>query len=46
MKVIVVGGGKVGRTITGQLAYEGHDVAVIDDQARVIRKPASTRRIS
>ena len=36
MKVIVVGGGKVGRTITGQLAYEGHDVAVIDDQARVI----------
>ena len=36
MKIIVVGGGKVGRTLVEQLIEEGHDIAVIDSKSRVI----------
>ena len=36
MKIIVVGGGKVGRTLVEQLIAEGHDIAVIDSKSRVI----------
>ena len=30
MRIIIVGGGKVGATIAGQLTKEGHDITVID----------------
>lgn len=36
MRIIIVGCGKVGRTITEQLSQEGHDVAVIDTDSVVI----------
>jgi trk system potassium uptake protein TrkA len=36
MKIIVVGNGKIGKSIVGQLAEEGHEVVVIDnDEGRV-----------
>lgn len=36
MHIVVVGNGKIGKTITERLAGEGHDVVVIDDnEARV-----------
>ena len=34
MKVIVIGDGKVGYTLTEQLSKEGHDVVVIDKNPR------------
>lgn len=36
MNIIIVGNGKVGRTLTRQLAKEGHDVVVIDKDPQVI----------
>lgn len=33
MKIIIVGCGNVGRTLTEQLSYEGHDITVIDQNA-------------
>ena len=52
MKVIVVGDGKVGYTLTEQLSREGHDVVVIDNNAaaltdaiRRILESVSLRRI-
>ncbi|MDD3337254.1 MAG: Trk system potassium transporter TrkA [Lachnospiraceae bacterium] len=36
MKIIIVGCGKIGMTITEQLSQEGHDVAVIDQNSTVI----------
>jgi len=36
MRIIIVGCGKVGRTITEQLSQEGHDVAIIDTDSIVI----------
>lgn len=36
MKIIIAGCGKVGSTITAQLAMEGHDIAVIDVNSDVI----------
>lgn len=36
MKIIVAGCGKVGSTVTAQLAMEGHDIAVIDVNSDVI----------
>ena len=36
MRIIIVGCGKVGRTITEQLSLEGHDIAVIDSNSTVI----------
>lgn len=36
MKIIIVGCGKVGRTITEQLSSENHDVTVIDTDSLVI----------
>ncbi len=38
MKIIVVGSGKVGGTITRQLAREGHDIAVIDTDPAVVEE--------
>lgn len=37
MRIIIVGCGKVGMTITEQLSLEGHDIAVIDSSNNVIR---------
>lgn len=33
MKIIIVGGGKVGYTLTEQLSEEGHDITIIDSSA-------------
>ncbi|PTL27682.1 Trk system potassium transporter TrkA [Lachnospiraceae bacterium oral taxon 096] len=37
MKIIVVGCGKIGRKITEQLSFEGHDVVVIDSNNAVVQ---------
>ncbi len=36
MRIIIVGGGKVGKALVRQLSREGHDIAVIDEKSRVI----------
>ncbi len=36
MKIVIVGDGKVGYTLTKQLSQEGHDVVVIDSNRRVL----------
>ena len=36
MNIIVVGCGKVGSTLAGQLSQEGHDVSIIDINAQVV----------
>ena len=36
MKIIVVGCGKVGAALIGQLSREGHDISVIDVDSRVV----------
>lgn len=36
MRIIIVGCGKVGRTIAQRLCKEGHDIAVIDKSSKVI----------
>ncbi|MBC8576369.1 Trk system potassium transporter TrkA [Yanshouia hominis] len=38
MKIIVVGGGKIGETLVEQLAKEGHDLVLIDNQQAVIEE--------
>ena len=35
MRIIIIGGGKVGSTIAEQLTKEGHDIVVIDSDRRV-----------
>ena len=35
MRIIIIGGGKVGTTIAEQLTKEGHDIVVIDSDRRV-----------
>lgn len=37
MKIVVVGDGKVGYTLTKQLSQEGHDLVVIDNDPRVLQ---------
>lgn len=37
MKIVIVGDGKVGFTLTKQLSQEGHDVVVIDSNPNVLR---------
>ena len=36
-RIIIVGCGKVGHTLTDQLAREGHDITIIDTNEHVIR---------
>ena len=36
-RIIIVGCGKVGHTLTEQLAREGHDITIIDTNERVIQ---------
>lgn len=38
MKIVIVGDGKVGYTLTQELSREGHDVVVIDNKAEVLRE--------
>lgn len=37
MKIVVVGDGKVGYTLTKQLSQEGHDLVVIDNDQKVLQ---------
>ncbi|MDY5112579.1 Trk system potassium transporter TrkA [Bilifractor sp. HCP3S3_D3] len=37
MQIIVVGCGKVGRTLVAQLSKEGHNITVVDTNAQVVR---------
>ena len=36
MKIIIVGGGKVGETLVANLSSEGHDITVIDQDDKVV----------
>ena len=38
MKIVVVGGGKLGSTVSAQLAKEGHDITLIDNNRDVVRR--------
>ena len=38
MKIVIVGDGKVGITLTQQLAREGHDIVIIDKDLKVLRE--------
>lgn len=42
MNVVIVGDGKVGGTIASQLASEGHDIIVIDNNTRVLNNASNT----
>lgn len=42
MRIIIIGCGKVGRTITEQLSMEGHDIAVIDANATVVQNTVNS----
>lgn len=39
LRIIIVGCGKVGITLTEQLAKEGHDITLIDKMPRSFRQP-------
>ncbi len=41
MRIVVVGAGKVGRTIAKKLSLEGHDIVVIDDDKEVLDRAAN-----
>ena len=36
MNIIIVGDGKVGAALAGQLAKEGHDVTIVDSNPKVL----------
>lgn len=38
MNIIIVGCGKVGSTLAGQLAHEGHDISIIDINDKVVEE--------
>ena len=40
MKIVIVGDGKIGHTLTAQLSREGHDITVIDRSARPLQQTA------
>ncbi|MCQ4735808.1 NAD-binding protein, partial [Anaerotruncus colihominis] len=42
MKIVIVGDGKVGYTLTEQLSEEGHDIVVIDSNRTVLAALAET----
>ena len=42
MKIIIIGGGKVGCTIAEQLTKEGHDIVVVDSDRRVLEVISDT----
>ncbi|MDO4750271.1 MAG: FAD-dependent oxidoreductase, partial [Eubacteriales bacterium] len=41
MKIVIVGGGKVGLTIAAQIAREGHDITLIDNNRETVGHLAS-----
>ena len=41
MNIVVVGAGKVGRTIAKKLSLEGHDIVVIDESTEVLDRAAN-----
>ena len=45
MRIVVVGNGKVGSTLTGMLAKEGHDVIIIDSNQDVVENLVTTHDI-
>jgi len=38
MRIVVVGAGKVGVTLTGILSKEGHDITIIDNQTQILNE--------
>lgn len=42
LNIIIVGGGKVGVTLVEQLAQEGHDITIIDQNAKVVESITNT----
>ncbi len=44
LRIIIVGCGKVGHTLTEQLVREGHDVTIVDTSERVVRDTTDTFR--
>ena len=38
LRIIIVGCGKVGRTLTEQLSLEGHDITLIDHRSSRIQE--------
>lgn len=42
LNIIIVGGGKVGSTLVEQLAKEGHDITIIDKEAKVVEDLTNT----
>lgn len=45
MKVVIIGDGKVGSTITNELSGEGHDIIVIDQDSEVLTNASNTMDI-
>ena len=44
MKIVIVGDGKVGYTLTHQLLEEGHDIVVIDSNPEVLEESLEKSR--
>jgi len=42
LNIIIVGGGKVGTTLVEQLAQEGHDITIIDQNSKVVEGITNT----
>ena len=42
MKIVVCGDGKVGQTVSYQLAKEGHDIVIIDKNPKVVNRTTNT----
>ena len=42
MKIVIVGGGKVGINIAAQLTKEGHDIVLVDKKRSVVKKMGDT----
>ena len=41
MNIIIVGCGKIGRTLTEQLCKEGHDISIIDEKKELVENIAN-----
>ena len=45
MKVVIIGNGKAGSSLSSMLANEGHDVTVIDINAAALEKTQNTEDV-
>ena len=45
MNIIIVGCGRVGRSIAEQLNAEGHSITVIDEEAGALEKMSDTQNV-